>query len=147
LRLENDLPKGFVLAKPLDQKDFHESVIYKLEKEGDLSITRKRDGWKLFALIGRTGVRFFTAGLNEVDARLNHLKKELASLNLPFDTLLVGEGIIDFDNQDDIAKVISIFQTADTNHALVLQKKYGPIKFMVFNIICHGGIDMTHLFP
>ncbi len=145
MQLKDGLPEGFVLAKPLDQKDFNESVVYKLEEESDLLITRKRDGWKLFAVINDNRVRIFTAGLNEVDARLGHLKKELESLRLPANTVLAGEGLIDIDSRDDITKVISIFQSSDTDKSLSLQKKYGPVKFMIFNIIFHGGMDLTHL--
>ncbi len=129
------LPEGFVLAKPLAQESYDESVIYELEKQGRLIITRKRDGWKMFAVVGSTGkVRLFTDGLNEVDSRFDHIRKELESLNLTFGTVLVGEAIVDLEGSDDVTKVISIFHS-NTEKSIKFQEANGMAKFMVFGVL------------
>ena len=143
------LPKGFVLAKPIAQEGYDESVIYELERQDRLIIERKRDGWKMFAVVGSTGkVRFFTDGLNEIDSRLDHIKKELESLKLPSETVLVGEAISDLDNSDDLGKVISIFHS-NTEKSIRFQKINSKLKFMVFGAIYPEGkpgmqYDLTH---
>lgn len=127
------LPKDFVLAKPLQQDAYDESVIYELEARGDLIITRKRDGWKLFAVKTNGRVKIYTDGMNEVDAKLDHIKKELKQ-RMPDNSMVVGEGIVDIGGQDDLGKISAIFHS-NTERALEIQKEIGMVKFMVFDII------------
>jgi len=136
---EKGLPKGFVLAKPIAQENYDESVIYQMEREGRLVITRKRDGWKLLAHFDATGkIRLYTDGINEIDSRLDHIKEELSELGLSPNTLVVGEAIVDEGDNDDLTKVISVFQS-NLDKAQVLQKQHGRIRFMVF-----AGIDLLN---
>lgn len=128
------LPKGFVLAKPLQQDAYNESVIYGLEAKGDLIITRKRDGWKLFAVKTNGKIKMYTDGMNEVDTRLDHLKIKLEQI-MPDDSMVVGEGVVDVDGKDDLGRISGIFHS-DTERALEIQNsEAGLIKFMVFDII------------
>lgn len=125
------LPKGFVLSKPIAQDSYDEEVIYDLEKRGDLIITRKRDGWKLFVVTTKKGVGIYTAGLNPVDHRLDHIRDAIDSRKLPPHTLLVGEGIVDVVGNDDVGKVISAFQGTHGNAS--------TIKLMVFGLLVTDG--------
>lgn len=125
--------KGFVLAKPVQQDGYEESVIYRLESEGNLIITRKRDGWKLFAVKINGKVKIYTDGMNEVDERLDYIKKELEQ-RMPDNSMLVGEGIINIKGSDDLGKISSIFQSSAAR-ALEIQKEIGMVKFMVFDVI------------
>lgn len=140
----DQLPEGFVLGKPLDRDDYDEETIYELERQGCLIITRKRDGWKIYAVITKKGVRLYTAGGNEIDGRLDHIKKDLLALNIPTPAVIAGEGHLDVDSNsyasysDDIGKVISIFQ-ANLKTSLELQEKYGRIRFMPFGLVYWGG--------
>lgn len=127
------LPKDFVLAKPVQQDAYDESVIYELEAKGNLIITRKRDGWKLFAVKTNGKVKMYTDGMNEVDERLDHIKKELKRL-MPDNSMVVGEGIVDINGNDDLGKISSIFQS-NTVKALETQEETGMVKFMVFDFI------------
>ncbi|HEY4520573.1 MAG TPA: hypothetical protein VJJ72_02110 [Candidatus Paceibacterota bacterium] len=132
------LHEGFVLAKPISQENYDEKIIYDLERQGRLVITRKRDGWKLLALVGPNGeIRLYTDGINEIDSRLDHIKDELRSLSFPSNTLVVGEAIVDMRDSDDLTKVISIFHS-NLAKAQDLQKEYGRIRFMVFAIVPLG---------
>lgn len=127
------LPKGFVLAKPVQQDAYSESVIHDLEFQGNLIITRKRDGWKLFAVKTNGKIKIYTDGMNEVDERLDHIKRELEQ-RMPDNSMLVGEGIVDIKGSDDLGKISSIFQS-NTKKALEIQKETGMVKFMVFDVI------------
>jgi len=136
----SSLPKGFVLSKPISQDNYDEAEIYKLEKEGRLVITRKYDGWKIIAVIGKRGkVQLYTAGLNEIDARLDHIKKELRSLKLPPNTVLVGEGCMkNVDGKDNIGKTISVFQ-GSLEKSLKFQAEWGNIQLIIFDILILNG--------
>lgn len=134
----NPLPKGLVLAKPLQREAYKEEVIYQLEKDGKLIKTRKRDGWKLFFVKFGGVWKIYTDGMNEVDGRLDHIKKELNSLRLPDKTVLVGEGIVDLDGNDSRPKVISIFQS-NLARSLELQNHLGRIKAMFFEVMFYDG--------
>ncbi len=131
------LDKNFVLSKPLQQDRYELTEIYELERQGRLIITRKRDGWKLFAVYTKGRWKVYTDGMNEVHC-LDHVKKDLMKLSVPDKTVLVGEGIVDVDGNDNFGKVGAIFQS-DTAKALKLQSEVGFVKFMVFDIVIWGG--------
>lgn len=137
------LPKGFVLAKPLQQDAYNESVIYELEARGDLIITRKRDGWKLFAVKTKGMVKIYTDGLNEVDERLSHIKAVLEKI-MPNDTMFTGEGIVDINGQDDLGKISAIFHS-NKKRSLEIQAVVGMVGFMVFDVIFMRGVPMLNL--
>ena len=131
------LPDGFVLGKPVDRHSYDERMIYELEQRGDLIITRKRDGWKIYTAINRGRVRLYTAGGSEIDERLDHVKNDLLCCDVPSPALIAGEGIIDIIH-DDIGKVGSIFN-ANLKRSLELQEEYGKIRFMPFGLVHWGG--------
>jgi len=133
------LPKGFVLAKPKKQDQYEEEVIYKLEKEGNLIITRKRDGFKLFAVKANGAWTIYTDGINEVHC-LDHVKKDLEKLKLPDQTILVGESVVDAfkDDIENFQLVQSIMQ-ANPKNAVEKQKQFGFIRLMLFGIVFLKG--------
>lgn len=131
------LPEGFVLAKPIQWGEYDESIIHNLERTGTLLITRKRDGWKLFVVFCRGKIKIYTAGLNETDRRLNHLKEEFTKLALPPKTVLVGEAVAS-NTADDISFVQRVMQSEETT-ALELQEKCGRIHFVQFGAVFFGG--------
>lgn len=135
------LPKGFVLAKPIAQEGYDESVIYELERQERLVITRKRDGWKMLALVGAKGsVRLYTDGINEIDSRLDHIREEIQKIGFSANTLIVGEAIVDLNNKDDLGRVVSIFHS-NLDKSLLIQRKYGKVRFMVFAVISFGETE------
>lgn len=134
------LSKGFVLAKPKQWGAFDETRIYELEKENYLITTRKRNGYKLFALVTDTGeIKLFTSGIQEIDdGRLDHLKDELLKKKIPKCSLLVGEGVMVVDGTDDRGKVTSVIM-GETEWAREVQNQHGKMKFIVFNIVFWAG--------
>jgi len=131
------LDKSFVLSKPLQQDRYELTEIYELERQGRLIITRKRDGWKNFAVYTKGLWKLYTDGMNEIRC-LDHIKKDLMKLKVPNDTVLVGEGLVDVSGDDNFGKVGAIFQS-DTAKALKLQSEVGFVKFMTFDIVIWGG--------
>lgn len=131
LRLD-PLPKDFVLAKPLKQDDYDEKIIYELEKKGKLIITRKRDGWKLFLVKANNRWKIYTDGINEVTERLPRIVEEIATLTVPDNSLLVGEGIVDEEGKDQFLKVGGILR--GSNPSL--------IKIMIFDAVYWGCVNL-----
>ena len=127
----------------MTQEGYDESAIYRLEKQKNLVITRKRDGWKVFAVMGRNNkVRLYTDGLNEIDSRLDHIKKDLRKIKLLAGLVLVGEVLVDVEGSDDIGKVISIFHSS-TSKSIEFQSKNGKAKFMIFGAFSLEGYSMS----
>lgn len=146
MRFSGKLSKGFVLSKPVKQENYKESVIQELEAQKRLIITRKRDGWKLFAATDRAGkVRLYTDGMNEVDGRLTHLREALASLALPPCTLLVGEVLADRGGDDELGGVQSVM-SASLEKALAYQKANGHLRYMLFDVVYLNGLTVGSRF-
>jgi ATP-dependent DNA ligase len=128
------LPEGFVLAKPIAQESYDQAVIKELEEQGRLIITRKRDGWKILALCCSNGdIRLYTAGGNEIDSRLDHIKHALQVVLTP-GTLIAGEAVMGDDN-DDLAQVQRVFKLGSPDRAIELQRKIGQLHFMMFGMV------------
>jgi ATP-dependent DNA ligase len=139
LKFTGKLPQGFVLSKPIKKENYKEAVLTELEKQGKLVITRKRDGWKLFAATDATGkVRLYTDGMNEVDGRLAHVKDEVGKLRLPKNSLIVGEVLFDLDDNDELGGVQSVMG-ASLENALTFQKKNGLLRYMLFGVLYLEG--------
>lgn len=131
------LPKGLVTNKPLDQEAYDESIIYELEQQDRLMISRKRDGWKLYIVFYKGNIKMYTAGLNRVDDKFPHLKEELNKLNLPSKTSLVGECHIEKNGIDDLGLIQSIFKSS-TKKALAIQEQFGKVKLMLFGVLFYN---------
>ncbi len=133
------LPEGFVLAKPIQREAYDPEVLEELEKEGRLLKTRKRDGWKLFALFNKKGkARIFTDGLRDVSDRVPHLVKELESLGWS-KTLLVGEGVMVVNGKDERTAAQSVLNSGP-KRALEVQEELGLMRFVTFDIIFSMGV-------
>lgn len=139
MRLTFPLPKGFVLGKPIKPENYDPQVLLELEQNGRLVITRKRDGYKLYAVIDQRGkVEIYTAKMNRVDARLDHLCHEIKALKLPSGTLLVGEGLMDVNGHDDFGLTVAVFKSS-LEKSLEFQKNKGLLNYMIFDIIALEG--------
>lgn len=134
------LDPNFVAAKP--RKTFKNSVIEKLERDGKLRITRKRDGNRHFVVVGRKRIRIYTRGINEVTDKYPYISDEVEDLNLPAYTLLDGEMLSDKDGVDDF-NLFSRIARSDMEKALAIQAEFGAASFMPFDIIIFGGRDVT----
>lgn len=132
------LSKGFRMAKPIKRENYDESVIYDLEKAGRLIITRKRNGWKLYAVKDETGVwRLYTDGCREVHF-LEHIKTSLAGhSDIPCKTILVGEAISqDMSGFDKLERIQSIFMSKDPSAKM---REVGEVSYRLFEIAVWGG--------
>ncbi len=132
------LPKGFILAKPVSQENYTEEEIFRLEKDSRLVITRKRNGWKLFAVKAMGGWKLYTDGIRNVTF-LGHIARDLASRNVPDDTVLAGEAVVpDALSGDKLERIQSIFCSKD-DQALEKQKRIGMVHYRLFDIVFWGG--------
>ena len=125
------LPKGFVIAKPIQWGEYDEKEIYELERQKRLVITRKHNGWKLFTVKASGSWKIYTDGMRDVTAFLPHLVKELNLMRVADKSMLVGEGVANKTNSDN-SKVGKILNTKDAASALQRQEELGEMKFMIF---------------
>jgi hypothetical protein len=134
---DGTVPKGFVLAKPIEHTVYDQSLIYDLEKNRQLMITHKRNGWKMFLEVNAAGkIRFLTDGLNEIDTwKVSHLIVEAEKLELPPRTLLVGEVISNTAN-DDRGVVISVMQCKNRDK---FKGNIPELNLALFNIVFWEG--------
>lgn len=131
------LDPGFVIAKPRQQDECDERKIYELEKRGDLIITRKRNGYKVFAIQHAKTITLYTDGIREIRG-LDHIKPDIARLHLFGNTMLVGEVVAATDAMSDYLKVASIVKS-NVKRAAELQKTLGRLQYMVFAPAFFGG--------
>ncbi len=134
------LPQGFVLAKPLQQEAFSEEEIYKLEREGRLIITRKRDGWKLFVVRTHGQVNIYTDGMRDVTDRLGHIVQE-SWRQLPDNTLLAMEGLMLDSMKDERGKVTTVLNSA-REKSIQAQHAHGLMQLAGFEVIFWAGAYM-----
>lgn len=137
------LDKNFVLAKPIKQDNYDEKIIYDLEKKKQLLITRKRNGWKLFAVKAKGKIKIYTDGMNDITDRLERLVEEIKTVPIPDNSLWVNEGVLDERGSDHYELVGSILNPkVKTEMAIERQKKLGFIKMMNFDVVIWDGIDL-----
>lgn len=136
------LPKGFVLSKPMKQGQYDESEIHALEQAGRLIITRKRDGWKLFASTdAKWRHRFFTDGPREIDdGRLDALARAFSGDVVDARSLIVGEAHFDKDGSDELSLVQSFFAQKDPAKAIAIAEANGGIRFAPFGALYVHGL-------
>lgn len=135
----SQLCSTFKLAKPIGQESYEKSVLTQLEIAGALIGTRKRDGHKMIAEVGRDQtIRLYTSGMHEIDHRLNYIREEIRSLRLREGTVLVGELVIerttDGRTHDDMPSVHALLESSFKNAQKLLATGSIP-QFFVFNAL------------
>lgn len=132
-----EFPKGLLLAKPIGQESYKESVIFELERKGRLIIQRKHDGYKLIAIKGADGrFRIWTVGGRPMHGRLPDVIDYLQERTIREGTVLVGEGLMYENNEERYEFAAKVFQGGDEN-GLRVQRIHGPAQinlFQAFNI-------------
>ncbi|MDP3901515.1 MAG: hypothetical protein Q8Q37_00875 [bacterium] len=131
------LPKGFQVAKPIAGEPLNQL----LNRTGfGQIVTRKRNGWKVYVLIHKTGVKFFTSNGNEIDDRLIHLKQPLLNLRNKKPTLLFGELHLNENNRDNIYWVETILKTRGIIKAQDLQNfQYSHLHLTLLGVVVYEG--------
>jgi ATP-dependent DNA ligase len=131
------LPEGFMLPKPVNS--VKDEVILKLEAQGRLAITRKRNGYRIWAVKDRA-VKLFTRGANAVTACFPHITAKLEMM-MPPQSFLDGEmHIIKKNGEDDFPAVGLIFKNShNPQEAIRLQEEKGYAHFMIFDVVFWEG--------
>ncbi len=109
---------------------------------GELIITRKRDGWKVFAVIYKGKAKLYTDGLRDITDKLPHLKKELEEMRLPSKTVLVSEAVANNHDADHRGTVASVLGS-NPERAVELQKTVGLIGMAIFDIVFYDGEQLV----
>lgn len=131
----------------MQREQYTESTIYALERNCNLIITRKRDGWKLYALKDKRNVRIYTDGILDVTAKAAHLAEVLASL-MPPRSLIMGEGIYEKNGRDVFNKVagnwnrlsLAVFDVIFWKGAYQLDTRFAYRRDIVTNSFSHASV-------
>ncbi len=133
------LDRRFIAAKP--KNSVPESTILKLQDEGRLVQTRKRDGYFTHAVFTRKGTRLYTRGHTDVTGRYPDIAGEISELGLPINTILSGELLVDAAGFDEFS-ILSQITKNDIGASLELQRSHS-LHYMIFNIPILRGRDIT----
>lgn len=96
------LPKGFVLAKPIQYGEYDANEIYELERNDRLIIEVKRDGWKIFLIKLNNAWKAYTDGSRDITDRLpQDVIDDLYSKEIPDKTLFVSEFV--YEEHEEVA--------------------------------------------
>lgn len=133
------LDPRFIAAKP--KNSVLESTVLKLQDQGRLVQTRKRDGYFTHAVITKKGTRLYTRGHADVTGRYLDIAGEISDLGLPTNTVLSGELLVDQGGFDEFA-LLSEITKSNVEASIELQQSY-PLRYMLFNIPILRGRDIT----
>ncbi len=137
------LDSRLVLPKP--KNSVEDDVILALEKVGQAIFTRKRDGHCVTAVI-TDKPRLYTRGeQREISQNFPQIIKDLEKADIPKNTLLACELIMDRDGKDHREYVSSLAAESDPKAAIGRQRKDGRASLMVFNVLVHDSKDVTDL--
>jgi ATP-dependent DNA ligase len=131
----------FIAPKP--KNSVPESTVLKLQDEGRLVQTRKRDGYFTHAVFTKRGTRLYTRGHADVTDRYPSIAGEISELGLPVNTVLSGELLVDQGGFDNFS-LLSEVTKSDLETSLGLQNAY-PMRYMIFNVPVLRGRDITNV--
>lgn len=136
----NPLDPRFVSAKPIESAP--QAIVEQLERQGDLFITRKRNGHAVYVAVTGTkasDIRLYSRGVREITDRFPAIIDELRSLGLPKGTLLAGELVIAIDGVDE-PSAMSRYTLSHPTRSIELQKaENARIELAFFNVIARKG--------
>lgn len=140
----NPLNPNFVGPKPIEEEP--KSTFYALEAGNNLIIERKRTGNCTYTAIAgpKKSVRFYSSGINEWTANFPLLSDEVRSLNIPRDTLLAGEMLVQVSGTDDQDAFGSLAKS-NTERSLALQKRGAIAQLRYFNALVYKGKSVITL--
>ncbi len=140
------LHPGFVGAKPIEEAS--DEVFLELEAKGRLIKQRKRNGHAAYVSAtgrGKRRLALYSRSIKDLTAHFPALVDELRSMNLPHNTLLAGEMLVQVDGVDSPGAFTS-FAGSKPERAVRLQGESSPVRMVLFNVIVHKGKMVVH-FP
>lgn len=137
----DSLSSGFVMSKPKQQEAYDESEIYKLEREGRLIITRKRDGWKLLLVQSGGHLKVYTDGIRDVTDRLGHIVSECFRKPFPDKSIIAAEGLMTIGDGEDRGRVTTVLNSA-RERSIEAQHTNGLLRPMAFDVLFWGGVPL-----
>lgn len=133
------LPKGFKIAKPIQDGEYDENEIYELEKQNRLIIEVKDNGWKTLDIKAGGQIKIYTDGPRLITDRIPHLAEELRARKLPDKTFLLSESRMVVNGQDDRGRVSAVFNAKTSVEKALVAQKIFKMRLMVFDIAFWNG--------
>ncbi|MEK7556682.1 MAG: hypothetical protein AAB538_01770, partial [Patescibacteria group bacterium] len=140
------LDPKLVLAKP--QHSIKEALATRLEGEGNLIITRKRDGNRAHIVLLPNGiVRIYSRGIDDITERfpwiVEALQRRVGCMRLP--ALLDGELIAVTENDSDDFPTLTMVMKRSPLEAQNLQRSKGPVRFLLLDAPVWAGKSTSTL--
>jgi hypothetical protein len=145
------LPKRLTFYKP--KKKISDKALKKLEDEGRIVWTLKRDGMCHITVKRNDNIEIYSRRMDLVTEKFPHVIESIKKLELPNNTILLGEMCLLKDNGSDNFKGVSSICRSDVELSLAYQgfvdfprhkkdkKVLGPISYYVFDIPFYDGRD------
>lgn len=140
------LEPNFVAAKPI-KKTPSLKKIHELEAGGNMLIERKENGHGVFTPV--TGLRkrhvgIYSRGIQEWTEKFPSITDTLLSMNIPHDTMPLGEMTVLVDGVQNPSTFGSI-SLSKPERAIALQKEYPAVHLSYFNIAVYKGKSVIGL--
>jgi ATP-dependent DNA ligase len=135
------LDPNFVAPKPI--RTVSDGLLENLFRQGLAIPTRKRDGYSTIVVKTIAGINLYSRTIKLWTDRYPQIIESLNQLNIPNNTLICGEMLVDWQGLDDFSTLIKI---AKSN--LVKSRKMQlktPAQFMPFNILVHKNHNISCL--
>lgn len=144
---DRPLPKNLCFSKP--RNSMSTSTIEKLERAGDLILTRKYNGMMVIAHLDSDGEpNLYSRRMDNVTELFPHLVTSLGprGMKFPGESILLFEAFSGEGNTQDEFEAVQGVMRSKTKRALGLQEKNGWIKFYLFRIPMWKGefLEKTH---
>jgi DNA ligase-1 len=144
ISFDKALPKNFTSYKP--QTDISESSLEKIHKAGLARYTRKYDG-QMHAIVKHpTGFEIYSRRMDVNSEKFPYHIIELETFDIPDGTILVGEMVCQREDGTDNFKATSRVCRSDpeTARKLIEDKECPEPKFLIFDMLFHGGKDLSN---
>jgi hypothetical protein len=138
---DRPLPKNLCFSKP--RNSVPPSTIEKLERAGDLILTRKLNGMMIIAHLDSDGdPHLYSRRMDNVTELFPHLVTSLGPQGMKFsgESILLFEAFTGEGNTQDEFEAVQGVMRSKTPRALALQEKNGWVKFYLFRVPMWKGV-------
>jgi len=150
IKFGQHLPKNLTFYKP--KTEISDKKLARLEKDGRAVWTLKRDGMMHVAVKNGGKWEIYSRRMDVASEKFPHIIKSLHRLNLPDETILLGEIVLLTDNGHDDFKSVSRICRSDPDLSMAYQglgdfpkghdkTVLGKAGFYVFDVAFYNGED------
>jgi ATP-dependent DNA ligase len=134
------LDKRLVLPKP--KNSVENDIVHALEKKKRACFTRKRNGYGVVLALSNKAKVYTRGSIRDISENVPHITDEIESVRPSRNSVLCGELLAERDGKDWPEFITRVTQN-DVDTAQELQKQFGRVKLMIYNVLVYNGEDVT----